>query len=43
MLRSRKSKTDMIAALGSPRMFDENRTIGELAKSAINPPDQMGA
>lgn len=43
MLRSRKGKTDMIAALSPLRTFDENRTIGELAKSAINPPDQMRA
>ncbi len=43
MLRSRKGKTDMIAALGPLRTFDENRTIGELAKSSINPPDQMRA
>ncbi|WP_298670816.1 hypothetical protein [uncultured Sphingomonas sp.] len=43
MLRSRKGKTDMIAALSPLRTFDENRTIGELAKSAINPPGQMRA
>lgn len=43
MLRSRKGKTDMIAALSPLRTFDENRTIGELAKSAINPPAQMRA
>lgn len=43
MLRSRKGKTDMIAALSPLRTFDENRTIGELAKSAINPPDRMRA
>lgn len=43
MLRSRKDKTDMIAALGPLRTFDENRTVGDLAKSAINPPDLMRA
>lgn len=43
MLRSHKSKTDMIAALGPLQTFDENRTIGELAKLAANPPDQMRA
>lgn len=43
MLRSQKSKTDMIAALGPLQTFDENRTIGELAKSAVNPPDLMRA
>lgn len=43
MLRSRKSKTDMIAALSPLRTFNENRTIGELAKSAINTPNQMRA
>jgi len=43
MLRSHKSKTDMIAALGPLQTFDENRTIGELARLAINPLDQMRA
>jgi hypothetical protein len=43
MLRARKDGTDMVAALGSLRTFDENRTIGELSKSAINSPDAMRA
>lgn len=43
MMRPRKGKTDMIAALSPLQTFDENRTIGELAKSAINPPDQIRA
>jgi hypothetical protein len=43
VLRSRKGKTDMIAALGPLQTFDENRTIGELAKSRINSPDQVRA
>lgn len=43
MLRSRQDKNDMIAALGPLRTFDDNRTIGELAKSAVNSPDQMRA
>lgn len=43
MLRSRQDKNDMRAALGPLRTFDDNRTIGELAKSAVNSPDQMRA
>lgn len=43
MLRSHKSKADMIAALAPLQTFDENRTIGELAKSATNTPHQMRA
>lgn len=42
-LRSLMSERDMIAALGPLRIFDENRTIGELAKLQINRPDQMPA
>jgi hypothetical protein len=41
ILRSRQDKNDMIAALGPLRTFDENRTIGELAKGAVNSSDQM--
>lgn len=43
MLRSGNSKSDMIAALSPLRTFDENRTIGELAKSASNSPGLMRA
>jgi len=43
LLRSRKGETDKIAALGPLRTFDENRTIGELAKSTVNPTSQMCA
>ncbi|MFB0876025.1 MULTISPECIES: hypothetical protein [unclassified Sphingobium] len=43
MLRSRKSGSDMVAALGPLRTFDESRTIGELSKGKINSPREMKA
>lgn len=43
MLRSRKSGSDMIAALGPLRTFDESRTIGELSKGEINTAQAMRA
>lgn len=41
VLRSRKPNTDMVAALGPLRSFDESRTIGELSKLEINSPAEM--
>lgn len=41
MLRARKSRSDMVAALGPLRTFDESRTIGELSKGTINSPQEM--
>ncbi|WP_421521876.1 hypothetical protein [Ochrobactrum quorumnocens] len=43
ILRSRKDKTDMIAALGPLQTFDENRTIGELSKMATTSTSQRNA
>ncbi|WP_234038162.1 hypothetical protein [Erythrobacter sp. YJ-T3-07] len=43
ILRSRKGQTDQVAALGPLRTFDDSRTIGELAKGAINSRAEMGA
>lgn len=43
VLRSRKSGSDMVAALGTLRTFDESRTIGELSKGQINSPQAMRA
>jgi len=43
MLRSRKGGSDMVAALGPLRTFDESRTIGELSKGEINSPREMRA
>jgi len=43
MLRARKGETDKIAALGSLRTFDVDRTIGVLAKATVNPTSQMRA
>lgn len=43
MLRSRKDKKDMTAALGPLRIFDESRTIGELSKAGVNSADEMRA
>jgi hypothetical protein len=43
ILRSRRDKTDTIAALRQLRTFDENRTIGELFKAEINSPAQRSA
>ncbi len=43
VLRSRKGKSDMIAALGPLRTFDDSRTIGELARGAVNSPAEMRA
>ncbi|PJR88884.1 hypothetical protein CN878_16390 [Ochrobactrum sp. 695/2009] len=43
ILRSRKDKTDMIAALGPLQTFDENRTIGELSKMGTTSPSQRNA
>lgn len=43
MLRARKNRSDMVAALGPLRTFDESRTIGELSKGAINSPQEMRA
>lgn len=43
MLRARREGSDMVAALGPLRTFDETRTIGELSKGAINSPQQMQA
>ena len=41
LLRSRRAKTDMVAALAPMATFDENRTIGELATRGVNSPDRM--
>ncbi|WP_240962254.1 hypothetical protein [Sphingobium sp. TB-6] len=41
MLRARKPESDMVAALGPLRTFDESRTIGELSKGTINSPQGM--
>lgn len=41
MLRARRSSSDMVAALGPLRTFDESRTIGELSKGSINSPQEM--
>lgn len=43
IFRSRKGKTDMVAALGPLQTFDENRTIGELSKMASTSPSQRNA
>lgn len=40
-LRSRKGKSDAIAALSPLRVFDDNQTIGELSKFRINEPAEM--
>lgn len=41
ILRSRKDKIDMVAALAPLQTFNENQTIGELSKAAINSPGQI--
>lgn len=43
ILRARRHGSDMVAALGPLRTFDESRTIGELSKGAINSPQEMRA
>ncbi len=43
ILRARKNGSDLIAALGPLRTFDESRTIGELSRGSINSPQEMRA
>lgn len=42
-LRSRRKKSDAVAALSPLRTFDDRRTIGELSKCSINDPTGMRA
>ncbi|HEX8365779.1 MAG TPA: hypothetical protein VF603_10915 [Allosphingosinicella sp.] len=41
VMRSRKGKSEILAAVGPLRLFDENRTIGELSKAVVNSPTEM--
>ena len=41
VMRARKGKSEMLAAVDPLRLFDENRTIGELSKAGVNSPAEM--
>jgi hypothetical protein len=43
VLRSRKRKSDLIAALSPLRVFDDRQTVGELSKRRRNEPAEMRA